>query len=84
MDAKRSVICWVDIFKGQIHQFHTITHKHSIISVGEMIGCICLCANGNFVAGLQNGIGIIDRESGKIEMIATPEHHLPGNRFNYG
>jgi len=83
-DAERSTICWLDVIAGVIHQYNTGSHHHKMIPVGQMIGCICLAGNGKFIAGLKNGIAIIDEETGAIEMLAHPERHLPGNRFNDG
>jgi sugar lactone lactonase YvrE len=83
-DAKRSTICWVDIIAGVIHQYNTNSHEHKMISVGQMVGCICVSTDGNFIAGLKNGIAKINKDSGAIQMIAHPEKHLPGNRFNDG
>jgi sugar lactone lactonase YvrE len=80
----RSTICWIDVIAGFIHQYNTLSHQHKTISVGQMIGCICQSADGNFIAGIKNGIAKIDRETGNIEMLAHPEKHIPGNRFNDG
>ncbi len=83
-DARNSCICWLDILNGTIHQFSTITNQHNVLEVGQMIGCIALTTDGNFIAGLKEGIGWIDRHSGKVEILTQPEQDLPGNRFNDG
>ena len=83
-DSKRTTICWLDIVEGIIHQYNINSRQHRTIHVGQMIGCICLSSDGNFIAGLKNGIAKIDRETGQLEMMAHPEKHLPGNRFNDG
>ena len=83
-DAKRQLICWVDILNGVIHEYAPAQKNHRIIQVHQMIGSIALCTNGKFIAALQNGFAFIDRISGEIKMIADPESHLPNNRFNEG
>jgi sugar lactone lactonase YvrE len=83
-DAKRKTICWIDILKGEIHEYSPEQKTHRIIQVHQMIGSIAVCSNGNFLAALQNGFGFIDRTSGEVRMIADPEAHLPKNRFNEG
>lgn len=83
-DAKRNVICWIDILNGIIHQYSPQQKTRTTIPVYQMIGSIAVCTNGNFIAALQNGFAFIDRESGEIKMIADPECHLPNNRFNEG
>jgi len=83
-DASNNCIWWLDILNGVIHQFSTITSQHKVIEVGQMIGCIALTTDGNFIAGLKEGIARIDRHSGEVTMLGQPEQQLPGNRFNDG
>ena len=83
-DAKRNAIYWLDILNGQLHQFFIATKEHRTLNVGEMIGCIAICKDGNFIAGLKSGLGFIDKDSGAIKMIAMPESNKAGNRFNDG
>lgn len=83
-DAKRKMICWVDILKGGIHEYAPEQKIHTTIPVHQMIGAFAVCTNGNFIAALQNGFAFIDRISGETNMIADPENHLPNNRLNDG
>jgi|SRR5450432_165801 len=83
-DARRKTICWIDILLGEIHEFSPADGLHKKISVDQMIGSIAVCQDGNLIGALKNGFGIIDRKSGTVHMIANPEKHLPGNRFNDG
>ena len=62
-DAKRSVICWIDIMKGEIHEFSPRSKAHRTIPVNQMIGAVIICKDGNFLAALKNGFGFIDREN---------------------
>jgi len=83
-DDKLQRICWVDILGKEIHQYSPETKTHHTISVGQMVGAIAVCKNGNFLAALQNGFAFIDRNTDQIRMIANPEEHIPNNRFNDG
>lgn len=83
-DAKRQVICWIDILNGKIHEYSRQHKSHNIISVHQMIGLLAICDNGNFIVALQNGFAFVERSSGEIKMIADPEDTLPNNRFNDG
>lgn len=83
-DAKRKVICWIDILNGEIHEYEPEQKTHKTIPVHQMIGSLAVCTNGNFIAALQNGVAFIDKISGEIKMIADPESHLPNSRFNEG
>jgi sugar lactone lactonase YvrE len=83
-DAKRKVICWIDILNGIIHEYSPAQQTHQTIPVHQMIGSLAVCSNGNFIAALQNGFAFVDRKTGEIKMIANPEEQLPNNRFNEG
>jgi sugar lactone lactonase YvrE len=83
-DPKRKTVCWIDILKGEIHEYHPATGIFKSIALGQMIGSVAVCKDGNFVAALKNGFGKVQRDSGDLKMIADPESHLSGNRFNDG
>jgi sugar lactone lactonase YvrE len=83
-DAKRKVICWVDILQGEIHEYSPQSKSHKTIAVHKMIGAAVICTDGNFAVALRNGLGFVNRESGEVTMIADPENDIPGNRFNDG
>lgn len=83
-DFRRKVICWVDILNGEIHQYSPWSKEHRVIPVGQMIGAAVLCSDGHFLTALKTGFGFVNRETHEVSMIASPESHLPGNRFNDG
>jgi sugar lactone lactonase YvrE len=83
-DARRKMICWVDILNGIIHQYAPGQKKHTTISVHQMIGSLAVCTSGNFIAALKKGLAFINSINGEMKMIADPESHLPHNRFNDG
>ncbi|MCY7328146.1 MAG: SMP-30/gluconolactonase/LRE family protein, partial [Saprospiraceae bacterium] len=41
-DARRQEICWIDIIKGEIHQYNLANDTHRLYAVHEMIGCFAL------------------------------------------
>jgi len=83
-DVHRNTIWWIDILNGEFHEYNPSFKSHRTIVLGQMIGSFALCTDGNFIAALQHGFAFIDRFTGAIKMIADPEKHLPGNRFNEG
>ncbi|HLT51143.1 MAG TPA: SMP-30/gluconolactonase/LRE family protein, partial [Arenibacter sp.] len=83
-DAPRGLICWVDIINGLIHEWLPEKKVHHTIKVGQMIGAMAVCTDGNYVAALKNGFGFIDRRTGEVDLITDPEADLPDNRFNDG
>lgn len=83
-DAKRKLIYWIDILKGEIHEYSPENKNHRTIKTNEIIGSIGLCVNGNFIAAMKSGFAFIDRITGEIKIINNPESYLTGNRFNEG
>jgi sugar lactone lactonase YvrE len=83
-DKARQSILWVDILKGTVHEYDTGNGIHRQIDAGEMTGAVALAPNGRLVAALHNGFAYLNHDSGEKKMLADPEAHLPGNRFNDG
>ena len=83
-DAARNCILWVDITKGEIHQYFIADKKHKVFNAGQMVGAIALAGNGKLIAALQHGFFSIDLETQSMRAIADPEAALPHNRFNDG
>lgn len=83
-DAPRGLICWVDILNGLIHEWSPEKKTHHTLKVGQMIGAMAVCTDGNYVAAMKNGFGFIDRKTGEVDLITDPEKNLPKNRFNDG
>lgn len=83
-DEENGLIYWVDITRGEIHEFSVDTKEQRTIYIPQMVGCIALCQDGNFIGGLERGIFFIDKKAGELKEIARPETHLPSNRFNDG
>ena len=83
-DAKRKVICWVDILNGEIHEYSAQSKNHKTIAVNQMVGAAVICSDGNFLTALKNGFAFVNWETGEVNIITDPESDIPGNRFNDG
>lgn len=83
-DAKRNEIYWIDIISGEIHYFSFNDKVKKSYLVNEMIGSFAICKNDNLIIAAKSGIGFLNRENGKINMLLNPESHLGNNRFNDG
>src|SRR5690242_4594491 len=80
---RESALYWVDIKglkifrldeQGQLTQWSTPMR----------VGSLAPRKSGGFIGGTEKGIAIIDPASKRFDVIAEPEEHLPGNRFNDG
>lgn len=83
-DTKTNTLCWVDILNGDIHELDPKTASFKTTSVNQFVGTVVLCTDGNYLAALRDGLAIINRQTGAINLLTHPEQHLPGNRFNDG
>jgi sugar lactone lactonase YvrE len=83
-DAATQTLCWVDILGGRIHEYTPVTEAIRTLEVGEMVGSVALCTDGNYLAALHSGIYHLDRVSGRQRMLTHPASHRPENRYNEG
>ncbi len=82
--ARKNLLYWIDIDPGLVHLYDPVTGKDRTLSVGQPIGTIVPRARGGAVVALRDGFAALDLETGKLDLIADPEAHLTGNRFNDG
>lgn len=83
-DRKKQRIIWLDIEAKNIHQYYFPGNRKETFHLNQKIGSVCLSTSPYLVGALQNGFAKIDTDKKTLEMIADPERHLPGNRFNDG
>lgn len=83
-DMKRQRILWIDILRGDIHEFYPEAETFNTFNVGQLIGSIAICTDGKLIAALYDGFALIDMEKTEVQFLKDPEEHLPNNRFNEG
>lgn len=83
-DEKTGSICWVDILNGRIHEYQPAGNSHRTHQVDSLVGAVAICENGDFIAGLREGLSFVGRSSGRTKLLHHPEAHLPQNRYNDG
>jgi sugar lactone lactonase YvrE len=81
--VKEQALYWVDILNGRLHRLghghqHTWQFDEVVTSVAERSEV------DGLVLTLRHGFAYFDPLTEKLERLATPEAHLPGNRFNDG
>ena len=81
--ALETALYWVDIKgrkifrldeRGKLEQWETPFR----------VGSLAPRAGGGFIAGTDHGIGSVDLETGRFEIVQDPEADLPDNRLNDG
>ncbi len=83
-DARRGVLRFVDIHAGGLHTFDPRSGVHSVVHLGEPLGCLTPARDGSLILALQSGFARFDLSSQTLAIFACLEPHLPGNRFNDG
>lgn len=82
--ARERALYWVDIKGLKINRFDPVTRQKTSWSTPFRVGSIAPRAAGGFVSGSERGLVLIDAEFTHFDIIADPEQHLPGNRYNDG
>ncbi|MDX2109672.1 MAG: SMP-30/gluconolactonase/LRE family protein [Verrucomicrobiota bacterium] len=79
-----NALWFVDIEGMRLHRLDVGRTALESVQLTERVGCAVPCGNGRFLAGLQSGLHWIDWPVGTATSMASPEKHLPTNRFNDG
>ncbi len=77
-------LTWVDIHAGRLHFYDPRSGQEEWVQVDPPLGCAAPAQGGNFIVGMRHGIGLLNPRTGQLSLLAAPEAHLPGNRFNDG
>ncbi len=81
-DDRNGVLLYVDILGKCIFHFNFKTKSIKKTDVGQMVGCLALCENGDLLLGMEDGVYRMDR-SGSITLAHLPVK-IKGSRFNDG
>jgi L-arabinonolactonase len=83
-DVAEQSLYWVDIEGKKLQRLTPATGEVRVWHMPERICSFALRENGGLVVAFACGLAFYDLNSDKIDWIARPEAHLPGNRFNEG
>lgn len=83
-DYRTQQFWWVDIPNGILHCHDYQSAKNKSYQMGQMLGSVVPCENGDLILSMQHGFVFFNPETEKLAPITDPEAHLPDNRFNDG
>lgn len=83
-DPVRGCLFWIDILKGEVHQFDPSANADRALSVGQPVGATAPRASGGLVLALRDGIGLLDLDAERCEVIVEVEKDNIKNRMNDG
>jgi sugar lactone lactonase YvrE len=83
-DAIRARLLFVDIMRGDVHEFDPVTQSDRIIHVSEPVGAVVPSRRGDWIIATQTGFSRLDPTSGAVHRIASVEADSPDTRMNDG
>jgi sugar lactone lactonase YvrE len=86
-DARAQELYWVDIVKAAIFIYNPASGLNRKIDLSgrfSSIGTLVLREQGGLIFAPDRSIAALDLETLSVQILAEPEKHLPGNRFNDG
>lgn len=83
-DSDKRVLWWIDILSGELYAFDPANGGNRTWDTGRHVGTVVPWTETHVLLALQDGIGSLELETGRIAIHNDPETHLPGNRFNDG
>jgi sugar lactone lactonase YvrE len=82
-DEQRRALWWLDYYKPTINLFDPETGENREIVLDQSIHGMALRQSGGIVASLEHGLGFVDLETGKTQIVGDPLRGLDA-RFNDG
>lgn len=83
-DASRGRLLFVDIPRGDVHEFDPATGDHAIFEVGQPCGAIVPTAKGDWLVAARDGFLRLNPQTGRTQLAAIIEDDRPDNRMNDG
>ena len=83
-DEEQQVLYWVDILSSLLYIYDPATGENRVLDVGRHVGTVVTRASGGLMLAVREGFASFDLETQELTLIANPEAHITGNRFNDG
>ena len=82
--VKEQALYWVDILNRRLHRLDRHLDQHTWQFDEEISSAAERAEGPGLIVTLRHGFAFFDPATAKMERLAQPEQHLPGNRFNDG
>jgi sugar lactone lactonase YvrE len=83
-DADRARLLFVDIMRGQIHEFDPVSGRDRVVDVGQPVGAVAPTVRGDWVAATKTGFFRVDPDTGTTSLMAHVEADIAHTRMNDG
>ena len=82
-DPRAGLLYFVAIPEGEVHRLNPETGERRVYSLGRPCGAVVTTNTpGKLLVALMDGLFFLDEQTESLAVVAQPEAHLPGNRFN--
>ncbi|QGY48127.1 SMP-30/gluconolactonase/LRE family protein [Maribellus comscasis] len=83
-DYRTGELMWINITGKILNFYNPKTGNNKEMFTGQMIGTVVPTEAGKVLVALQNGIYMLEPETGTKSLIVDPEEDIASNRFNDG
>ncbi|MCA0931133.1 SMP-30/gluconolactonase/LRE family protein [Lutimonas saemankumensis] len=83
-DHKEKLLYWVDIEDRKVFLFDPLTKSNQVFETPSRVGTVVPKSRHEAVIALEDGIYILNTESGNISLLSDVESKMNENRFNDG
>jgi sugar lactone lactonase YvrE len=83
-DKRNGCLYWTAMFEGKICEWNPVSRiERRWDTGGKWVGSAIPCQDpAKLVAVIEGGIFILDKETGKLDLLVNPEPDKPQNRYN--
>ena len=81
-DSEAGLLYWVDISRGDLHSWNPRTGSQMVTETGQSLGSIALAEDGKLLLALRDGLHVLDKASGKIEIMLPIDYDMPQRSLN--
>ena len=83
-DDRRHRLLFLDVMRGEIHEFDPETGRDRMVSIGRPVGSLALSQQGDWIVAARGGFFRVDPVSGRSTLMAPIEADLKDMRMNDG
>jgi sugar lactone lactonase YvrE len=83
-DADRQRLLFVDIIRGEVHDFDPVAGTDAVFEVGQPAGAVTCTTRGDWLVAARDGFVRLDPATGATRVAAAVEVDQPDNRMNDG
>jgi sugar lactone lactonase YvrE len=83
-DSARGKLLFVDIMRGDVHEFDPATGADRVLHVGEPVGTVVPSRRDDWIVATKSGFSRLNPASGAVHRIAYVEDDIADTRMNDG